>query len=202
MPVRVLKSLRSAGFTMIELLVVIAVIGVLAVAVLSSINPIEQINKGRDTRTRSDAAQLISAVDRYFATQETYPWNVSNANATPAYVTGDPDYTSEFIFDEIGVIGTAATWSWIDILADRAEIKEAFVSRLKSDADVEYLIWKPSGANATMYICYYPSSFEFQSNAQEECTSGGVNADISGTACPAVGCMDGADIETCLACIP
>ena len=50
-------SLSSkAGFTMIELLVVIAVIGVLAVAVLSSINPIEQINKGRDTRTRSDAA--------------------------------------------------------------------------------------------------------------------------------------------------
>ncbi len=105
MPARMLKSLRSAGFTMIELLVVIAVIGVLAVAVLSSINPIEQINKGRDTRTRSDAAQLISAVDRFFATQETYPWNVANAGACPAYTTGDTDYISEFIFDETGVFG-------------------------------------------------------------------------------------------------
>lgn len=202
MPARMLKSLRSAGFTMIELLVVIAVIGVLAVAVLSSINPIEQINKGRDTRTRSDAAQLISAVDRFFATQETYPWNVANAAASPAYVPADTDYISEFIFDEIGVLGTAPTWSWVDILADRAEIKEAFVSRLKTDADVEYLVYKPTGANATMYICFYPSSFEFQSKAQDDCTSGGVNDDVSATACPAVGCMDGADASTCLACIP
>ena len=52
----------NLGFTMIELLVVISVIGILATAVLSSINPIEQINKGRDTRTRSDAAQLIKVL--------------------------------------------------------------------------------------------------------------------------------------------
>jgi prepilin-type N-terminal cleavage/methylation domain-containing protein len=58
------------GFTMIELLVVIAIIGVLAVAVLSSINPIEQINKGRDTRARSDAAELLAASERYFTTSE------------------------------------------------------------------------------------------------------------------------------------
>jgi prepilin-type N-terminal cleavage/methylation domain-containing protein len=69
------KLLSQVGFTLIELLVVISVIGVLAVAVLSSINPIEQINKGRDTGARSDAAQLINAVDRYYATQELFPWN-------------------------------------------------------------------------------------------------------------------------------
>ena len=74
------RILAQLGFTMIELLVVIAVIGVLAVAVLSSINPIEQINKGRDTGHRSDAAQLINAIDRYYAIHEIYPWNDATYN--------------------------------------------------------------------------------------------------------------------------
>jgi prepilin-type N-terminal cleavage/methylation domain-containing protein len=70
-----MKSLLlRAGFTMIELLVVIAVIGVLAVAVLSSINPIEQINKGRDTDIGRCCA-TINAIDRYYAIHEIYPWN-------------------------------------------------------------------------------------------------------------------------------
>ena len=64
----------KAGFTMIELLIVIAVLGVLATAVLSAINPIEQINRGRDTGSRSDSEQLLSAFDRYYTTQELYPW--------------------------------------------------------------------------------------------------------------------------------
>ena len=69
------RLIKQAGFTMIELLVVIAVLGILAAAVLSAINPIEQINKGRDTGHRSDAEQLLSAVDRYFALHELYPLN-------------------------------------------------------------------------------------------------------------------------------
>ncbi len=63
------------GFTLIELLVVITLIGILAVAVLSAINPIEQINKARDAAKRSDASQLISGLDRYFASNLKFPWN-------------------------------------------------------------------------------------------------------------------------------
>lgn len=63
------------GFTLIELLVVITLIGILAVAVLSAINPIEQINKARDAGKRADASQLISALDRYFASNLKFPWN-------------------------------------------------------------------------------------------------------------------------------
>jgi len=63
------------GFTLIELLVVITLIGILAIAVLSALNPIEQINKARDARKRADSAQILQAIDRYFASNEKFPWN-------------------------------------------------------------------------------------------------------------------------------
>ncbi len=70
-----MKKIKSQlGFTMIELLIVITILGILAVAVLSAINPIEQINRGRDTGSQSDTEQLLSAIDRYNAFQGFYPW--------------------------------------------------------------------------------------------------------------------------------
>lgn len=182
-----LKYLRSAGFTMIELLVVIAVIGVLAVAVLSSINPIEQINKGRDTRSRSDAAQLISAVDRYFAIHEKYPWNedgVSGTTGTYAdgwtydsdsgFVTAPNgsdtlDYRSQFLFYEPDLTSDS-DWAWTIPLINTAEVKESFGNRIAKTSDnTDFLVKKPSGANRTMYVCFNPSSYAFDLEASNRC---------------------------------
>lgn len=78
------------GFTLIELLVVITLIGILAVAVLSAINPIEQINKARDAGKRADASQLISGLDRYFASNLKFPWNnYASHPLTDAAFTGN-----------------------------------------------------------------------------------------------------------------
>ncbi len=198
------RRCRSLGFTMIELLVVIAVIGVLAVAVLSSINPIEQINKGRDTRTRSDAAQLINAVDRYFSIHEVYPWNAVSATFDPVAAGVSTDYVDEFAFDERTlnpIAGAITDWNWLDVLTETAEVKEGFVSRLKTDTRVEYLIYKSDSSNATMYICFAPSSNAFQQEAQTRCTSEGVGADVEAYACPAT-CTDSSDVSTCLTCLP
>jgi len=109
---KLLSRLRSqAGFTMIDLLIVIAILGILAVAVLSAINPIEQINRGRDTGSRSDAEQLLSAIDRYNAFQGYYPWQIgaSEASAIPVawtqMVTGEEDEVTDtngcFIKDKL-----------------------------------------------------------------------------------------------------
>jgi len=178
---KILSLSSKAGFTMIELLVVIAVIGVLAVAVLSSINPIEQINKGRDTRTRSDAAQLINAVDRYYAIHEKYPWNVTNDGSGTSgdgftLVSALPSAQFDFIGAGSDLLTEGMTgagesdWDWVDVLVTTAEVKEGFTNRLKNDNNL--FIAKDTGTNETMYTCFYPSSKAFKQEALDNCADG------------------------------
>lgn len=62
------------GFTLVELLVVIGVLGVLAAAVLTAINPLEQLARGRDGGRKSTVSQLGNAVQSYYTSQNAvYP---------------------------------------------------------------------------------------------------------------------------------
>lgn len=222
-----LQKLRAqAGFTMIELLVVIAVIGVLSVAVLSSINPIEQINKGRDTRSRSDAAQLISAVDRYFAIHEEYPWNSVSAGQDGTFSDGwtwDPetnpigdltDYRNAFEFYEPDAADNSE-WAWMTPIVNTAEIKESFGNRLANIEDnTDFYVYKPSGPNRTMYTCFEPSSFSFDLEASQRCNPDHSNYDsqLAETDVPkacddhdndSVACYaDTNDTDKCWVCLP
>lgn len=173
----------NAGFTMIELLVVIAVIGVLAVAVLSSINPIEQINKGRDTGHRSDAAQLINAIDRYYAIHEIYPWNdaqyntliTTNQLATTIFPGGtEPNCATSTNTGTVPgtfcKITSAAAVPWLTALTDTAEVKEGFTQRLSNPKPGgELWLYKAVTSNATMYACFGPASKAFQKEATDAC---------------------------------
>lgn len=179
------QRILQAGFTMIELLVVIAVIGVLAVAVLSSINPIEQINKGRDTRTRSDAAQLINASDRFFATQERYPWNV------PSFACDGCTFTDEQLLPSaafpgdvpvdvcdaettglgIGMCRLDGDAMWMDGLVGTAEVKSGFVDRIRGQTTYSIYVYKAGVGGASMYSCFQPSSEAFRQEAINNCSS-------------------------------
>lgn len=195
----------SPGFTMIELLVVISVIGVLAVAVLSSINPIEQINKGRDTRTRSDMAQLINAADRYFAIQEYYPWNIDSSAAytvpTALDITADPDnYTVAFPFSaDTSITGaTYSDWAWIENLTDTDEVKDGYALRVQSYNDNVALL-KPAGSGESLYACFLPSSNAFKREAADNCLNGitpdGLTIDFCDT-------IDGSVSDDNFICLP
>lgn len=169
----------QAGFTMIELLVVISVIGILAVAVLSSINPIEQINKGRDTRLRSDAGQMLGAVERYFSIHEVYPWNETTASfpAPPSAL-----YSAAFSFDgQAGAstpsVNGSTDWDWVDQLSSTQEVKPAFTVRLKNDQKL--VVLRAAGTNASTYVCFQPSSYAFKLEAAKNCANGATQQSIN-----------------------
>jgi prepilin-type N-terminal cleavage/methylation domain-containing protein len=153
------------GFTMIELLVVIAVIGVLSVAVLSAINPIEQINKGKDTRSRSDAAELINAIDRYYSTQEEYPWNTTGTGWSGSGSAG-----TVYWYSGVGAAGADTNLAWINNLVMTEEVKPGFATRVVNDNKL--YVYKPAGANQTMYACFVPTSKGFDLEARKACGSG------------------------------
>lgn len=206
MKLRLHPALQS-GFTMIELLVVIAVIGVLSVAVLSSLNPIEQINKGRDTRSRADASQIIGATDRYFAIHEVYPWNVASATWPQATINAEglDQYENEFSFDEDGTIaGSITDWGWADILATTSEVKQGFVTRISDTTDnVRFVLYKADGPNATMYACFEPASYAFDQEATERCTAAAYDADLPAAVICPVGCDTAVGDNTrCMVCLP
>lgn len=69
------------GFTLIELLIVIALLGALAVGLLATIDPFEQLKKGRDTSLRNTVAEMYNAGVRYYSTKGSFPWNTTSLTA-------------------------------------------------------------------------------------------------------------------------
>lgn len=177
---RELKSQR--GFTMIELLIVISILGILAVAVLSAINPVEQINRGRDTGSRSDAEQLLSAIDRFNAFQGYFPWQENANDSVQASLAVDPITP---VVDDPAVFGVnnVAGCSVLQRLSSgdenivgcvaSQELKESFVTRLSQGAGTRRLYTYNQGlqGNST-YVCFVPQSGAFITEATQRCTDG------------------------------
>jgi len=185
-----MKLLRSlvrpitsvAGFTMIELLIVIAILGILAVAVLSAINPVEQINRGRDTGTRSDAEQLLSAIDRFNAFQGYVPW-VRNANDVFAIAFRKVDDAAWFdngttgdceVLAKLADGNSAAT----DTCTGSQELKTSFNTRVSGSGYNELYIYNQGDTGNSTYICFQPQSGAFIQEAQTRC-DGGMPTDLA-----------------------
>ena len=166
---------KQLGFTMIELLIVIAILGILAVAVLSAINPIEQINRGRDTGSRSDAEQLISAIDRFYAMTGYYPWNAAvaddpgmtwtEANTTEFLALEDP-LTACPVLYRLSEVPTASATDCNDEPGTQ-ELKLGFVSKLDGDTDNALFVYHGPNAYDSTYVCFAPKSNAFQQEAAE-----------------------------------
>ncbi len=155
---------------MIELLVVISVIAVLAVAVLSSINPIEQINKAKDTGSKSDASEVLNAMERYYATFNCYPWEATGTSP-------NKKCPAPYTYSQLGTvaIGSATGQSLLSELEDKSEIKPQLRARLA--AQTSYTLTNAlavtGDAAQLAHVCYLPSSKTFKAQA---------NGDASGAA--------------------
>lgn len=165
------KSIKKLGFTMIELLIVIAVLGILAVAVLAAINPIEQINRGRDTGSRSDAEQTLSAIDRFYASQGYYPWRIG-ANDVEA------DGTSGVVWTDLNSIADSNSVALLDKLSTggTAEIKTSFVTRVSNATYNALYVYNRGEQGDSTYVCFVPKSGAFAEEASTRC----VDSDGSG----------------------
>lgn len=188
------KIRSQVAFTMIELLIVIAILGILAVAVLAAINPIEQINRGRDTGSRSDSEQLLSAIDRFYAYKGYYPW-VTNPNddATLAWrgvsgstviisgsttipVWDDGAATPCYILDKIANGDVAGT------CAGTNEVKRSFVDKI-TKSDYNHLrVYYNGDPGSSLYVCFKPQSGAMKKDAADRCgvAGAGLPADLQG----------------------
>lgn len=207
------------GFTLIELLVVITLIGILAVSVLSALNPIEQINKGRDASKRADSSQLLSALDRYFASNEKFPWNNYATHDTSVDVAfaGTADMTGVGVCGDTAVLTDALALdsdsggcAHNGFLVGTQELKAQFGKRpyFKSTAlNADKLYIYKAINEPSVSVCFIPASKATRDKADDTDTplkdlgiASGVPTKVA--ACEAMP-TDWSDLtDACFVCIP
>lgn len=140
------------GFTLVELLIVIALIAILSVAVLATINPIEQSNKARDAKFKNDAAEVLGALERFYASQNEYPWNQVGTSipSAQAAVFGGTD-------PEFGVVGVGGS---AGVLITTSELKSSFMGKesFASDAKPEDMMYVYHNGSDSNYVCFHPKA--------------------------------------------
>lgn len=160
---------KSKGFTLIELLIVIALIGALAVGLLAALDPIEQINRGRDSATQSMASEYIKAQERYFA----------NNNGT---------YAGANIVNTVTYLNTlAGAGGEIETLVSNGELKSTFQSSAAAanGSGTKIVVYNKNGATPVFEVSFLASSKAFKTNTNlNRCTTvtGGCTACTATTA--------------------
>ncbi len=207
MEIKDLKKKINRGFTLVELLIVIALIGILATALVATLNPIEQINKARDTRYKNDAAELLAALERYYASTQVYPW-------VSASITIEDEYGGMGADTSVGVC--SATCATDGVLISSGELKTAFKSKEQFKATTaadKFFIRKTKGSGGSVYVCFIPKAGTNRSIEKNPslvlvdiCTAGdtsGCSTFEDPAACPVDANTDWTNASSaCFVCVP
>lgn len=143
------------GFTLVELLIVIGLLGAIALIVISAINPIEQANKARDARFKADASQMISAIERYYASHSKFPWEDCGTGSCPTSADSFGFLTASN--STVGLCG--ATCATGGTLITNDELKTEFLTRdwvKAATVDKQIMIGKDVGTSSSVYACFVP----------------------------------------------
>jgi prepilin-type N-terminal cleavage/methylation domain-containing protein len=195
---------KIAGFTLVELLIVIALLGILAAAVLAAINPLEQANRARDTRMRSDSSQLLAAIDRYFVAQSEFPWQT--VDPTTYSASDDAVNFSSAKLPIIGLCSSGGSGCNADgVLIANNELKTEFRKRdfiLAADNEWSKLLYvgKEAGASSSVYACFVPLSKSERTKADTTISLSGAAITRGVTGC---GTRTYSDLSnSCVVCLP
>ncbi len=166
------RNIGLKGFTLVELLIVIALIAILSVAVLATINPIEQTNKARDSKMQNDAAEVLGALERYYASQNVYPWNIIGQT-----VSSSTTYAAVGTNPMFGILAPNAAGSTVPTyaagqygeLVNTSELKSSFAGKAPFQANPlpEDNFWLfHNGNSGSNYVCYFPKANADRSSAK------------------------------------
>ena len=134
---------NKKGFTLIELLIVIAILGALAVGLLASIDPLEQVKKGRDTAARTAASQFYNAILAYYGDNGVMPGTLTNLiTAIPA--------------TDAGITNVIATLETVGLL------KQNFVANVGNDNLKKVYVNVKGAATDRINVCVNPESKTFR----------------------------------------
>lgn len=163
----ILKKIKEGGFTLVELLIVIALIAILSVAVLATINPIEQSNKARDAAMKNDAAEVLGAIERYYASQNVYPWNIVGTtiptDESALLLGNDPR------FGLVGGTSGTPDFDTVGELVNTSELKSSFSSKkpfLETVLPEDVLYVYHNATSNSNYVCYFPKATANRSAAK------------------------------------
>lgn len=201
---KLLGGAAGGGFTLVELLIVISLLGAIAVIVIAAINPIELANRTRDTKFKSDSAQVVSAVDRYFASQVEFPW-------VTAGLASDNESSFGFVTaanEGVGICG--ADCSTDGVLISNNELKTEFRNRDFIDnagqgkPEKEVYVGKESGTSESIYACFIPLSKSFRQAAIADANVFTVNSGDGSRSKTSTCDADSADwiANQCMVCVP
>ncbi len=159
------------GFTLIELLIVIALLGVLAVGLLATIDPFEQLKKGRDTSTRNMVEEFYNAALRYYSINNSFPWGDTAQSAV--------------------TLDAAPMSAYLTSIQSAGELKEAFLDASGLESVFVTSSTCTGSACEDLKVCFQPQSKAFRNDNNTKFDSLGENT-VAGT---------GPDCSTCYWCI-
>ena len=159
------KIRQMKGFTLVELLIVIALIAILSVAVLATINPIEQSNKARDAKFKNDAAEVMNSYERFYASQNKYPWNMDNDasgsidnDEVAAGTNSIAFFSRDWRFGILDALGNTTNSQLISTSELKSAFagKEPFVSTVANGTSEDSMyVYHSSDSN---YVCFCPKA--------------------------------------------
>jgi len=208
-------KINKNGFTLVELLIVIALIAILSVAVLATINPIEQSNKARDAKFKNDAAEVLSAYERYYTSQASYPWmDVSDTDDYDSIDNTVVASSDTALFGVInGTVGQAGGLITNSELKSSFMGKESYVALGTALREEDRMYAYHNGTTNDNYVCFHPKAAANRtvtgSNIQLKCLSGvGLDATLTnygGTCVIPTGGWDASGVSATnanLLCVP